>query len=141
MNLSSITLSPLQRISTPGGDVLRGLKNTDSGFTGFGEAYFSIVDFNNVKAWKRHLRMTMNLIVPQGEVRFVFFDDVSGDFMRVDIGQSAYQRITVPPMVWFGFQGLSKDQNLILNIASIPHDSAESERLSLTRIEYDWNML
>ena len=141
MILSRIILSPLQRISTPGGDVLRGLKNTDSGFSEFGEAYFSIIDFKNIKAWKRHLRMTMNLIVPQGQVRFVFFDEVSKNFMKVDIGQSEYQRITVPPMVWFGFQGLSKDQNLILNIASIPHDPTESERLPLTKIQYDWNVL
>ena len=28
-----------------------------------------------IKAWKRHLKMTMNLIVPVGNVQFNFYDN------------------------------------------------------------------
>ena len=44
-------------------------------YNGFGELYFSEVNFGEIKAWKKHKKMVMNLIVPCGEVKFVFFDD------------------------------------------------------------------
>ena len=40
--------------------------------------------------------------------------------------------------IWLGFQGLSKDDSLILNVANIEHDSSESDQLVLDEIEYDW---
>jgi len=72
ISLEHIKLSPLSRINTEGGDVLHGMKWIDAGYAGFGEAYFSWVVKGAVKAWKRHTRMTMNLVVPVGSVRFVF---------------------------------------------------------------------
>ena len=38
--------------------------------------------------------------------------------------------ITIPPNVWFGFQGLCEPDSLIMNCASIEHDPNEVERLS-----------
>ena len=62
-------------ISVDGGNVLHGLKSTDVGYDGFGEAYFSLVDKDYIKAWKRHKEMRLNLVVPIGRIRFVLFDD------------------------------------------------------------------
>lgn len=142
MKLSELCVTPLQRIQTLGGDVLHAMKKSDSGFAGFGEAYFSWVAIGAVKGWKRHTRMTMNLVVPVGTVRFVFRgNDEEGKpaFHVEEIGDSRYVRITVPPNIWFGFMGLSAPQSLVLNIASILHDPDEGERLALDSIEYDWN--
>ena len=70
--LADILVSPLQQIETVGGDVWHTMKQTDVGYAGFGEAYFSWVASGAIKAWKRHTQMTMNLVVPVGQVRFVF---------------------------------------------------------------------
>ncbi|CAN2170807.1 hypothetical protein MCEMRE203_00047 [Candidatus Nanopelagicaceae bacterium] len=141
--LDSILVSPLQRISVKGGDVLRALKVEDVGFQGFGEAYFSWIDKNEIKGWKRHSQMTMNLVVPVGMVRFVFADSVSDthsiEFRTIEIGSDNYARITVPPNIWFAFQGLEQRSNLILNISNILHSSTESEKLDLRSFEYSWN--
>jgi dTDP-4-dehydrorhamnose 3,5-epimerase len=140
--LDDIVLTRLSRIPTIGGDVLHALKQSDAGYGGFGEAYFSWVSVGAVKAWKRHMRMTMNLVVPVGQVRFVFRSlNASGwDEIRVEeIGINRYARITVPPGIWFGFQGLGKTQSLVLNIASIPHDPNEVERLALSEVKYAWD--
>ena len=51
------------------------MKETSAGYAGFGEAYFSQVDKGAIKAWKRHKKMTLNLLVPVGEIKFVLFDD------------------------------------------------------------------
>lgn len=137
LSLDDILVTPLARIPTVGGDVMHAMKESDAGYSGFGEVYFSWVSSGAVKAWKRHTRMIMNVVVPLGRVRFVFRS--AYDLFRVeDIGADRYCRITVPPGIWFGFQGLAEPQSLLLNIANISHDPNEVERLELSDINYDW---
>ena len=142
MRLDDILVTPLQRVETVGGDVLHGMKQSDQGYDGFGEAYFSWVSVNSVKAWKRHTQMTMNVLVPVGKVQFVFRclnSDGVEEFRVEELGEDRYVRLTVPSGIWFGFRGLSTPQSLVLNIASIPHDPLEVERLLLSDINYNWD--
>jgi dTDP-4-dehydrorhamnose 3,5-epimerase len=141
MRLDDILVTPLRRIETVGGDVLHAMKKSDSGYIDFGEAYFSWVTSGAIKAWKRHTLMTMNVVVPVGQVNFVFCcvnRDGVEEFRVEQIGVDRYARITVPPDIWFGLQGLHASPSLVLNIASIPHDQNEVERLALTEINYEW---
>ena len=136
--LDQIQMTPLKRIPTPGGDVLHALKSTEDAFQGFGEAYFSFVEPGAIKAWKQHLLMTMNLVVPVGSVRFVFHDSSTLSFREEIIGESNYQRLTVPPKIWFGFQGVATTPSLLLNLACIPHDPAEVKRKALSEVGFNW---
>ena len=138
LDLNSIIVTPLKRISTPGGDVLHALKDNDFGYKTFGESYFSLVDFNAIKAWKRHSKMIMNLVVPIGLVKFVFNISNESEFREEEIGVNNYVRLTVPPGIWFGFKGMSKSQSLIMNIASIRHDPNEVESCSISDLIYTW---
>ena len=142
ITVRDINIHPLKKIKVPGGDVLHGMKQSDPGYAGFGEAYFSWVSIEAVKAWKRHTQMTMNVVVPVGKVRFVFrcvnSEDVE-EFRVEEIGEDRYVRLTVPPGIWFGFQGLGTPQSLVMNIASIPHDPNEVERILLSDINYKWS--
>ena len=139
VSVNDILIALLKRIQVAGGDVLHGIKCSDPGFVDFGEAYFSIVEAGAVKAWKRHLRMTLNLIVPLGEVLFVFLDE-DGVVREEIVGQKRYVRLTVPPGIWFGFKGLFPTDNIIMNVADIPHDPTEIERKNLHQIEYNWKL-
>ena len=67
------TLTPLRIIGVKGGDVLHAMKDTDDGFSGFGEAYFSSIEKGCIKGWKKHTNMTLNIVVPVGVIKFVFF--------------------------------------------------------------------
>ena len=136
--LDRVKVTPLQQIPSIGGDVWHALKSTEDSFFGFGEAYFSWVYHRDVKAWKQHLKMTMNLVVPSGRVRFVFYDLVSDAFREECIGAALYARITVPPKIWFGFQGMSEEPSLVLNLANLPHDPAELLRKSREEIRFNW---
>lgn len=140
VSLEQIIITPLKRISVPGGDVLHALKCTDDGFRGFGEAYFSTVEAGAIKAWKLHRRMTLNLVVPIGEVRFVFIPEDDQTWQTETIGISNYARLTVPPKIWFGFQGLAVPFSLILNMANIPHEPDEVERKPLEAFDYGWEV-
>jgi len=137
--LDRIVTTKLARIATPGGDVMHAMRETDDGYCGFGEAYFSWVDRGAIKAWKQHQRMTMNLVVPFGEVRFVFMAETSqGSFREERVGMPNYVRLTVPPGIWFGFQGIG-ERNLILNLANIAHDPSEALRRDLDEVPYRWS--
>jgi len=139
--VDAVCVTPLKRIATPGGDVLHALKASDPGFRRFGEAYFSWVTPGAVKAWKCHLRMTLNLVVPVGLVRFAFCGkDSQGVFRTETVGESRYVRLTVPPGIWFGFQGMGETPSLLMNLADIEHDPDEVLRKSLSEFEYDWNV-
>lgn len=137
MGVGQILVTSLKRVPVVGGDVLHAMKRSDSGYVGFGEAYFSQIEQGAVKAWKRHLRMTLNLVVPIGAVRFVFMDD-QGALREEVIGPDRYVRLTVPPGIWFGFKGLAAPYSLLLNVADIPHDPAEIERKEVGAFMFDW---
>jgi len=143
--IEGIIITPLNVIETIGGNVLHGIKSTDIGYSGFGEAYFSKVKSGAVKGWKRHRQMILNLIVPVGSIRFVIFDDRKNSQSRNQLQQvflsrnENYSRLTVPPMVWLGFQGLDRKESLILNVASIKHSPDEVDRKELDVIKFDWD--
>jgi len=140
--IKGVLITELDVITTPGGNVLHAMKEDDAGYEGFGEAYFSQIDKDVIKAWKRHKRMTLNLVVPVGEIKFLLFDnrDMSNTrFQEITISRSNYCRLTVPPMIWMGFQGLSNDGSMLLNIANILHDPDEVDRKELSEIKYDWS--
>lgn len=136
--VSQIDVTPLKRISVEGGDVLHAIKYVDPGYVGFGEAYFSQVEKGAIKAWKRHFQMTLNLVVPVGLVRFVFFDEL-GTVREETIGEDNYVRLTVPPGIWSGFCGMSDPLSLILNVADITHDPTEVDQKNLAEFNYSWN--
>ena len=139
--IEDVIITHLNIIPAPGGDVMQGMKQNSDGYKGFGEAYFSQVCKGAVKAWKRHKRMTLNLMVPSGKVRFVFLDDRDESniqLQEVVISNDNYCRLSVPPMIWFGFQGLSEDISILLNIANIEHDPSEVDRKNVEEIEFNW---
>ena len=142
--IDCVLLTPLKRIKHPKGDVFYGMKKSDVGFSGFGEAYFSTINFEDIKPWKKHLEMTLNFVVPVGEIRFVIYDDrnestTKGNFFDVVLGENNYQRITIPPGVWVAFSGVGNKYNLLLNLANLEHDPNEIERKeSLSEIAYNW---
>lgn len=132
--------TPLARIPTKGGDVLHAMRSNDPGFSQVEEAYFSCVDPGAVKAWKKHTRMTSNLIVPVGRVRFVLFEADVG-FRVEEIGEATYCRLTVPPGLWLGFMGCGSSPSLVLNLADMVHDPSEVMRREVEEIEFDWSAL
>ena len=130
-SLPPVTITPLRRIEHPKGDVFHGMKASDAGYAGFGEAYFTTIVAGETKGWKQHTEMTMNLIVPLGMVRFHIHNADTGQTSSYDVGVNNYQRLTIPPGYWVAFQGLTTDTNLVLNIASLEHNPAEAVNVPL----------
>jgi len=134
--MDKIILTPLKQIANPKGDIFHAMKKSDKGFDGFGEAYFTTVHHGDIKGWKQHSSMTLNLVVPIGSVEFVIYDENS--FYSVILSKDNYQRLTVKPGVWMAFRGVGEEMNLVLNLASIEHNPSEAINRDLDEIVYAW---
>ncbi len=135
--MDGIILTPLKQIHNPKGNIFHAMKKSDCGFNGFGEAYFSTIYQNDIKGWKKHTEMTLNLIVSVGEIEFVVYNDITKEFFNVKLSQDNYKRLTVNPGLWMAFRGLS-ESSMLLNIASIEHNPEEAINLDINEIKYDW---
>ena len=145
VDINDVLITPLKIISVPNGDVMHAMKSSDEGYENFGEAYFSTINSGDIKAWKRHIKMTLNLVVPSGKVKFVLYDDRQksqsyGNYSEVILSGDNYCRLTVPPMLWLGFQGLYNKTSIILNIANIEHSPEEVEKKEIDQIFYNWGL-
>ena len=135
--MDGVILTPLKQIEHPQGDISHAMKRSDVEFSGFGEAYFSIIKKGDIKGWKKHTEMVLNLIVPVGDIKFVIYNESTNDFFSIQLSRSNYQRLTIKPNLWLAFKGIN-DENMLLNIASIEHNPNESISAELTSINYEW---
>lgn len=96
-----------------------------------------------IKGWNRHKLMTLNLIVPFGRVLFVIVKKRDGllnskNTFEVELSPKNYKCLTIPPGLWIGFKGLSKNESIVLSIASLEHDPDEKESIAIKEIPYSW---
>lgn len=144
--IEGVMISPLKVIPTQGGPVLHMLRRDFSGFTQFGEMYFSEVEPGAIKGWKRHFEMHQNFAVPRGKIKFVLFDGreksaTRGMVQECVLGRpDSYSLLSLPPLIWYSFGCVGSESGLIANFTDLIHDPAESERLPLdsSAIPYTW---
>lgn len=140
--MEGVKLHPLKRIHNPKGDIFHALKCTDDGYVGFGEAYFTQVHSGEVKGWKRHNRLTLNLVVVTGKIRFVIYDDrresnTFGTFCEVVLSpEDNYQRLTIAPGLWMAFCGMDSTTSILMDIIPEPHNDTEGDRMALDTIPF-----
>ncbi|GAA4652453.1 dTDP-4-dehydrorhamnose 3,5-epimerase [Kistimonas scapharcae] len=134
--MDGVIITPLKEIAHDKGNIFHALKKSDNGYLGFGEAYFSSIKSGAIKGWKKHNEMTLNLIVPIGEVEFVLYN--KGKFEQFILSPRNYCRLTIPPNIWVAFRGLAPFDSMLLNIANIEHNPSESEACELNDIPYVW---
>ena len=87
--VDDIKIKKLKIFSKQEGDVLHAIKKNDPFIKEFGEVYFSKINYMKIKGWKKHLKMTLNLVVPVGNVKF-FFVDSYGNERKLSIGEDNY---------------------------------------------------
>ena len=138
--IDKVIKTSLNKISVEGGDVYHAMKKSDGVFEKFGEAYFSWINSEAIKGWKRHQKMVSNFIVPHGKIKVVIFDDSVSQFEKFVLSPENYLRLTIPSNLWVAFQGIDRNPSLLLNIASIKHDPAEADTREINAIAYDWSI-
>ncbi len=145
-NIEGVLIQPLKRIVDERGSVMHMLRSDCSWFTKFGEIYFSAVNPGVVKAWKRHKKMTQHFAVPLAKIRLVLLDDrktVNSKLLleEFELGQpDKYCLFRIPPMIWYGFQGISECPALIANCTDMVHNPEETENKEISdkKFPYEW---
>ena len=135
--MDGVIVTPLKQINHPKGDIFHAMKKSDEGFSGFGEAYFSTIHKGDIKGWKKHTQMILNLVVPVGEIEFVVFNEDTKEFFNEKLSQNNYKRLTIEANLWMAFRGLD-ETNILLNLASIEHDPSEAINIDIDEIRYEW---
>ena len=137
--LNKIKVKKLKIIRLPAGDVLRFLRKQETKRQWkFGEVYFSKIKFKKIKAWKYHLKTTMNLTVIVGKVKFVFYSHKSKRFKTIIMDEKKYTRLIIPPKIWFGFKGISKIESIIVSLTDLTHNPKEVLKREKKQINFDW---
>ena len=86
------------------------------------------------------------MAVPLGEIQLVIYDDrlmssTNGKIAEYELGRSEhYKLVHIPPMLWYGFQGIEDQTSMVANCTDRPHNPEETESLSANseRIPYQW---
>ena len=140
--IDGVLLKPLKIIKNDMGDVYHFLKNNEKSYKKFGEVYLSTIKYNVIKSWRKHKKMTLNIVVPVGKIKFVLFDDrrtskTKNNFFSVILSTDNYSRLTIPPKIWFSFKGINY-KNILINFADIKHDPDEVEISKNDFINFKW---
>ena len=133
--LKKIKEFKLKKFNLKKGHVLKGLNKKNKLFYGFGELYFSFIKKNQIKGWKKHNKMKMNLIVLLGKVEFRFYSEKENEYKNVVIGENNYKRLFVPNGIWFAFKGHNK-KNMVINLSNIIHTKNEASRRKLNFLKF-----
>ena len=93
--MDGVILTPLKQIKNPKGDIFHAMKRSDAGYDGFEEAYFSTINKEDIKGWKKHTKMTLNIIVPVGEIEFIIYDEFVSTTNGTDVLKPLSKKINI----------------------------------------------
>jgi dTDP-4-dehydrorhamnose 3,5-epimerase len=145
-NIEGLKLTSLKKINDAKGSVLHYLKSDSPFFTKFGEAYFSKINYNIIKGWKRHENLNQNFCVPFGIVKFVIYDNrenskTKGTLNTIILDDNEnYLLLTMPFGLWYSFRGINENNSIIANIIDKLHKDALTQELQIENdiIPYKW---
>ena len=131
--IHDIKITPLKIIPNEKGKVMHMLRNDSNVFSNFGEIYFSTIYFNSVKGWHLHKEATLNYACIYGKVKLVLFDErekskTKGKYQELILSPENHRLITIPRNIWNGFKGISKEESIVANCLTLPHNEEEMVR-------------
>ena len=131
--IHDVKITPLKTISDERGKVMHMLRNDSDVFKQFGEIYFSTIYSEAIKAWHLHKESFLNYACIKGEVKLTLFDNrknspSKSEYQEIILSPTNYSLITIPPEVWNGFKGIDKEESIIANCLTLPHNEKEMVR-------------
>ncbi len=131
--IHDVKINKLKIISDDRGKVMHMLRADSPIFKQFGEIYFSTVFKDVIKGWHLHKESFLNYVCIKGKVRLTLFDDrpnskSKNEFQEIILSPDNYNLITIPPNIWNGFKGLDKEESIIANCLTLPHNEKEMVR-------------
>ena len=131
--IEGVKVNKLKQIVDDRGKVMHMLRSDDKVFQKFGEIYFSTIYFKSIKGWHLHKESFLNYACIKGEVKLVLFASRENSssknlYQEIILSPKNYSLVTIPPNIWNGFKGLDKEESIIANCLTIPHNEKEMVR-------------
>ena len=144
--IEGVQITKLNKIDDDRGSILTMLRSDSKVFESFGEIYFSTIFNKAIKAWHLHQKAILNYACIKGKVKLVLYDDrerskTYKNHQELILSPDDYFMVTIPPLIWNGFQGIDINESIIANCMSLPHDEKEMVRKNPTDkyFAYNWN--
>ncbi len=136
---NSLNVINLKKINKKGGYILKLIDKNSLNFNNFGELYLTKNKYLSISAWKLHKKMTCNLFVIKGKFLFAIQDNKNKDrFNRFTISDQNNVVLNILPYTWFGFQGISNGENILMNFSNLIHSDLEMKSKSLNYYNFNW---
>lgn len=123
------------------------LRCDDAIFQKFGQVYLTTANPGIIKAWHYHKLQTDYFCCIAGRARLALYDarpssPTAGRINEFLVGPENLILVTIPPMVYHGFQCVSKSEAVMINIPTLPYNAADPDEYRLDPfveiIPYAW---
>lgn len=144
--IDGVGVKQLRVIPDERGRLMEILREDDQVFERFGQVYLTTALPGVIKAWHAHQHQADCFTCVHGAIRLVLYDDrddspTRGVLQEFEIGEDEPWLVRIPPRVWHGFQCLSENEALVINVVTRPYDHAEPDELrrpTYGDIPFDW---
>ena len=118
------------------------LRADDPIFRKFGQVYVTTALPGIIKAWHFHKIQTDYFCCIKGTARLALYDarpdsPTRGAIMEFDLSPDNLRLVMIPPHVYHGFQCLSSDEAIMINIPTEPYNASHPDEYRLDPFSKD----
>jgi len=145
--IEGVNVKRLKIIPDDRGRLMEIFRSDDKTFQKFGQVYMTTVYNGVVKAWHYHKLQTDNFVCVRGKIRLGLYDarEKSPTYKKTQEFIMSLEEptlISIPPLVYHGFKGLSEEESTVINTPTEPynHKNPDEHRIDAFEndIPFDW---
>jgi dTDP-4-dehydrorhamnose 3,5-epimerase len=115
------------------------LRSDDDIFKKFGQVYVTTASPGIIKAWHYHKKQTDYFCCILGTARLVLYDPRAssptlGLINEFIVGPENLELVVIPPDIYHGFQCISQNEAVMINIPTLPYNPQNPDEY---RLDYD----
>ena len=145
--IDGVVVKKLNVIPDERGYLMEILRNDDSFYEKFGQAYITAVYPGVVKGWHYHEKQVDHFCVVKGMVKVVLYDGrkespTHGEVNEFFLGEKNPSLVRIPNYVLHGMKGMGTETGILLNIPTERYDYETPDEFRVpphdNDVPYDW---
>ena len=146
--IDGVVVKKLNVLADERGYLMEILRNDDSFYEKFGQAYITAVYPGVVKGWHYHEKQVDHFCVVKGMVKVVLYDGrkespTHGEVNEFFIGEKNPCLVRIPNFVLHGMKGVGTETGILLNIPTEHYDYENPDEYRVAPhdndVPYDWS--
>jgi len=105
------------------GNIEKIISKNEKYYKGFNELYITNLNKDKIKGWNMHKKMTLNLFVIKGKVKFHLKQKKI--LKQITLSEDSKEILTVKPKTWLKMKNLYNKKSKIINFANLKHNKNE----------------